>query len=150
MAAVVAELHSILHTVVHRKVDTLWADRWSFGFYLSDDTLRYARAARAARAARVATMETVSGACGMGKLASVFVDKGLPARAVDMRALQEGGWLAKRFAAGLPWPHLGDAIGRPVLSMEQGGFAHAHKRRKKAQTWPGEARFGLRSYSRLR
>lgn len=114
LATVVAELSKIRHGVGKRSYDELggwWADRWSWGFYLS-----------AASFNRHAELAVATGAttCALGpepqpRLASCFATYGLPARAASHRALQEGGWLARRYASGPPWPHVAASLGHATL-----------------------------------
>ena len=52
----------------------------------------------------------------MGSLDVVFRESRLPSRASRYRALQAGGWLAKRYnSLGEPWPHVAAALGVSLL-----------------------------------
>ena len=54
----------------------------------------------------------------MRSLDVVFQPSRLPSRASSYRALQAGGWLAKRYnSLGEPWPHLAAALGVALLPV---------------------------------
>ena len=51
-----------------------------------------------------------------GSLDVIFRESRLPSRASRYRALQAGGWLAKRYTSlGEPWPHVAAALGVSLL-----------------------------------
>ena len=53
-------------------------------------------------------------------LASSLQGFGLPAHAASLRALQPGGWLARRYDMGAPWPLLAQAMGPSEISPDHG------------------------------
>lgn len=110
--------------------DGPWATRWSVGFYLTSRAWRRHMVLAQARQAPRRSTSPSSSAVG---LAPCLQGYGLPPAAGGLRALQPGGWLAARYAAGEPWPLLSEALGKPVLPAQTGvqpsGVYHMKRRR---------------------
>ena len=117
MAMLLAEFSKLLHGVIRRLADAPdgpWDDRWSFGFYISESS--FSRHSELATAAATATL-TATPLPETPRLARSLEGFGLPERASQLRALQDGGWLAKRYAARAPWPHVAAALGHPLIPI---------------------------------
>lgn len=126
MAALCAQLSQIPHEVRllpgSEAPEGRWGDRWSVGFYISKAAFaqherlreRLSKAALANCAATPAPGSDVPPPPPHA-LATSLAGFGLPARAAAKRALQEGGWLAKRYEAGAPWPNLALQLGIELI-----------------------------------
>ena len=69
-------------------------------------------------------------------LASSLQGFGLPAHAASLRALQPGGWLARRYDMGAPWPLLAQAMGPSEISPDHGQASNVFVRGDKGSSLP--------------
>ena len=167
MAAVVARLHAHWHSVLDAKPDSLEAykDRWyaslprnrlpnshhpfphpnchifhrSMGLYLAGEA--YKTSMECAESSTTAEGATAAGAEGVTppRLASSLQGFGLPARAASFRALQPGGWLARRYDMGAPWPLLAQAMGASEISSDHGRASNVFVAATAASSAPAAA-----------
>ena len=133
MASIIAQLHTLPHAVLKRRAeDGEWKDRWSLGFYITALSLKLHRecAEVAARSPPAPPPPPPPPPTSPAELAPCLHGFGLPARAATLRALQPGGWLAKRYDIGLPWPMLCTALGGSPLPTENHAPDNAYKARR--------------------
>ena len=78
-------------------------------------------------------------------LASSLQGFGLPAHAASLRALQPGGWLARRYDMGAPWPLLAQAMGPSEISPDHGQASNVFVRGDGSQLEPGLQKSQIKS-----
>ena len=135
MASIIAQLHSIPHAVLKRRIADgapagEWKDRWSLGFYITALSLNLHRECAEVAVSSSPPQPPPPPPTLPAELAPCLRGFGLPTRAAMLCALQPGGWLAKRYDIGLPWPMLCTALGGSPLPTENHAPENAYKARR--------------------